>query len=241
MTLIASSILAVEKAGLVDATKMADKGGADWIHLDIMDGHFVPNLTFGPMVVRLIREVSDLPFDAHLMVTNPDDIIPSLLKIGVEYITVHQEPCVHIHRTLSMIRDGGAKAGVALNPGTPMETLMSILPMIDLIVVMAVNPGFAGQKHIPETPKKVARVSQIARKLGWEGLIQVDGGINTETAGEVVLAGADCLVGGASVYRRKKEGQSGADLDYAEQIKMNIEALRIACNIAIESGVDPYK
>ncbi len=241
MTLISPSILAVENASLTDATKWAAEGGADWIHLDVMDGHFVPNLTYGPPVIKLCREVTDIPFDAHLMVTNPDDLIPELLGIGCEYITVHQEACVHLHRTLSHIRDGGAKAGVALNPATPVELLVDILPMLDLIVIMAVNPGFAYQKHIPETVQKVARLSEMTSRIEWPGHIQVDGGINVETIGAMVVAGTDVLVAGGGVFKRRTKGQQGYKDDYSEHVRMNIYDLKVACQVAIEEGVDPYK
>jgi len=241
MTLIAPSILAVENASLFDAAKWAADGGADWIHLDVMDGHFVPNLTYGPPVIKLCRKVTDIPFDAHLMVTDPDDIIPELLDIGCEYISVHQEACVHLHRTISQIKDGGAKAGVALNPATPVELLMDILPMLDMVVIMAVNPGFAYQKHIPETAEKVARFSDMARKIEWPGLVQIDGGINVDTAGAMIVAGADALVAGGAVFGRRKEGQKGYKDSYPEQVRMNIYDLKVACQVAIEEGIDPYK
>ncbi len=241
MVLISPSILAVKSESLISATSMAEKGGADWIHLDLMDGHFVPNLTYGPPVVKLVRPASKLPFDAHLMVTNPELLIPDLLEIGTEYISVHQEACVHLHKILSQIRDGGAKAGVALNPATPVETLVDVLPFIDLITVMAVNPGFAYQDHIEGTAVKVARIAALARKREWQGMIEVDGGINVGNVGELVLAGADVLVAGGSAFRRRKKGEPGADADYATQIKMNIQDLRTECKVAIEEGVDPYK
>jgi len=241
MVLISPSILAVDKASLWDATRMAEKGGADWIHLDIMDGHFVPNLTYGPPVVKLCRASTKLPMDAHLMVTNPDDLIPDLLEMGCDYISVHQEACLHLHRTLMSISEGGAKSGVALNPATPIETILDILPIIDLVIIMAVNPGFAGQKHIPESADKVARLTEKARSRDWKGLVQVDGGVNVDTAGNLVLAGADCLVAGAAVFRRRTEAREGDIEEYGEQVKQNIEDLRTACQVAIESGLDPYK
>ena len=241
MVLISPSILAIEKAGLCDATRMAEKGGADWIHLDIMDGHFVPNLTYGPPIVRLCREYSKLPFDAHLMVANPDNFIPELLDIGCEYITVHQETCVHLHKTITSIKKGDRRAGVALNPATPVETLTDILPIIDMVVIMAVNPGFAWQQHIPESPRKVARFAEMARRMEWKGLIQVDGGVNVDTAGDLVLAGTDCLVAGAAAFKRRKKAKAGDIEDYAKQVKQNIDDLRTACRVAIEEGLDPYK
>ena len=226
MVLISPSILAADPGKLADAVVLADRGGADWIHLDIMDGHFVPNLTYGPAIVKALRGLTELPFDAHLMVTNPDELIPQFLEIGCQYIAVHQEACIHLHRTISMIRDGGCKAGVSLNPATPIEMVLEILPELDFVVIMGVNPGFAGQKHIPGTAEKVSRLSGIARDRDWEGLIQIDGGVSPENVASLVLAGADCLVAGAGAFRRRKKGEIGFDSDYAEQVKLNIEDLR---------------
>lgn len=241
MVLIAPSILATKEDSLRNAMEMAEKGGADWIHLDLMDGHFVPNLTYGPPVVKLLRPYSKLPFDAHLMTTDPGLWIPELLEIGVEYISVHQEACIHLHRVLTQIREGGAKAGVALNPATSIDTLYEVLPLLDYVLIMAVDPGFAYQDHIDGTGKKVVRLAHMGREKGWRGLIQVDGGINAENAGDMVLAGADVLVAGGSAYRKRKENEPGYGADYATQIQLNIEDLKTACAVAIETGVDPYK
>jgi ribulose-phosphate 3-epimerase len=241
MVIIAPSILAIKQESLINAARMAEGAGADWIHLDLMDGHFVPNLTYGPPIVELIKPASKLPFDAHLMTTDPELWIPALLEIGIEYISVHQEACTHLHRVVSQIRDGGAKAGVALNPATCVETLYEMLPIMDYVLIMAVNPGFAYQKHIEGTADKVARFAHMAREREWKGLIEVDGGITDSNIGSMVIAGADALVAGGSAYRRREKGEPGADSDYATQVKMNIHDLKIACDVAIESGLDPYK
>jgi len=241
MTMIAPSILAVQDKGLVEGAVIAHEVGAEFVHLDIMDGHFVPNLTYGPPVIRLIRKECKGVFDAHLMVTNPDDIIPELLDIGCEWITVHQEACLHLHRTLTHIREGGAKAGVALNPATPINTIEDILPMIDLICVMSVNPGFAFQKHIEGSAEKISKLSSMVRQAGWKGMIMVDGGVDASNAGSLVLAGADILVAGGAAFRMRKKGEEGHGLSYKEQVRLNIQDLRTACDVAVETGVDPYK
>src|SRR5690625_3423489 len=155
MTKIAPSILSADFAKLGEEIKDVERGGADYIHVDVMDGHFVPNITIGPLIVEAIRPVTELPLDAHLMIENPDQYIPAFAKAGADIITVHQEACTHLHRTIQLIRDNGVKAGVVINPATPAELLLPILKDIDMVLIMTVNPGFGGQKFIPETVNKI--------------------------------------------------------------------------------------
>lgn len=211
MTVIAPSILSADFADLKNEIQRLAEAEADMIHLDIMDGHFVPNLTFGPAVVKAIRPYASLPFDVHLMVSNPDDLIPCFAKAGADIITVHAEACPHLDKTLAEIRKLGCKAGVSLNPSTPENALEYVLDKLDQILVMCVNPGFGGQKFIPAQLEKIACVKKMID--GRSILIEVDGGINPLTAAEAVAAGADILVAGTAVF----EGG-----DYAK----NIAALR---------------
>ncbi len=199
--LVAPSILSADFANLASEIKRAEDGGADWIHVDVMDGHFVPNLTIGPPVVAAIKANSKLPLDVHLMITDPDKYLESFVSAGADFLTVHIEACTHLQRTLSAIRKLGAKAGVALNPHTPPAHLEYVLDDIDLVLVMSVNPGFGGQRFIPAAVEKVAAVRKMFDQRGHKGVhVSVDGGINPETARTVVCAGADVLVAGKSVY-----------------------------------------
>lgn len=198
---IAPSILSADFTRLGEDIKKAEAGGADWIHVDVMDGHFVPNITIGVPVVRSIRPITKLPLDVHLMIERPDDYIEAFAKVGADYITVHAEAATHLQRTLSHIRSIGKKAGVALNPATPESVLEYVLADIDLVLVMTVNPGFGGQKFISEVVPKITRIRKMFDDAGFKDvLISVDGGINDDTAAQVVKAGANVLVAGSSVY-----------------------------------------
>ena len=198
---IAPSILSADFARLAEALKQAEDGGADWIHVDVMDGHFVPNLTIGAPVVKALRKETKLPLDVHLMIEKPEQLIEDFVAAGADYLTVHVEAATHLHRTIQQIRELGAKPGVSLNPATPISALMEILPYVDLVLVMSVNPGFGGQKFIPTSTAKIAELKQLLddRSL-WGVEIEVDGGVTPATAPEVVAAGASVLVAGAAVF-----------------------------------------
>jgi len=201
---VAPSILSADFARLGDAVTAAAEAGADWIHVDIMDGHFVPNITIGPPVVAALRRVTRLPLDVHLMIEHPDRYIDAFADAGADLITVHQEAGVHLHRTVETIRARGVRPGVAINPATPVGALEDILPFIDLVLVMTVNPGFGGQRFIANSLRKIAAVRDALAHLGSAGVeIEVDGGIAPDTAGAVVQAGATVLVAGAAVFNER--------------------------------------
>ena len=197
---LAPSILSADFARLGEQVRAAGEGGAAVIHVDIMDGHFVPNLTLGPPVVKSLRKATDLPLDCHLMIEDPDDFIPVFAEAGADWISVHQEACRHLNRTLHHIKDHNCLAGVVINPATPVETLSEVLDLIDYVLVMSVNPGFGAQKFIPSTAHKIRRLAQIRAQRGLSYRIEVDGGVALDTVAEVVQAGAEILVAGNAVF-----------------------------------------
>lgn len=197
---IAPSILSADFANLEDAVRAAEDAGADYIHVDVMDGHFVPNITVGPPVVASLRRVTRLPLDVHLMIESPDRYLHDFVAAGSTILTVHVETCPHLHRTVQLIRQLGASPGVTLNPATSLETVREILPYVDQVLVMTVNPGFGGQTYIPTMTDKIARLARMIVESGSEAEIEVDGGIDANTAPEVVAAGARVLVAGSAIY-----------------------------------------
>ncbi|WP_301860650.1 ribulose-phosphate 3-epimerase [uncultured Megasphaera sp.] len=201
MSMIGPSILSADFSRLAEEIQDVTQKGADYIHLDLMDGHFVPNLTFGVPVIAALRKTTALPFDAHLMVEHPETYIDGLAKAGVQYVTVHQEACVHLDRVLQQIREAGMKGGVALNPATPVSTLSCVAGQLDMILIMSVNPGFGGQKFIPYALQKIADAKELLQQAGnTEAVIEVDGGVNARTADAVKKAGATWLVAGSAVF-----------------------------------------
>ncbi|XJZ28455.1 ribulose-phosphate 3-epimerase [Bacillota bacterium Lsc_1132] len=208
MVKIAPSILSADFAKLAEEIVDVEKGGADFIHVDVMDGHFVPNITIGPLVVEAIRPITKLPLDVHLMIENPDQYIEAFAKAGADYITVHVEACRHLHRTIHYIKSFGVKAGVVLNPATPVESIHHIIADVDMVLVMSVNPGFGGQKFIPEALEKIRQVKDMAEQKGLGLDIEVDGGVNAETAKLCIEAGATVLVAGSAVYNQKDRSKA---------------------------------
>lgn len=210
---IAPSILSADFAKLGEEVIEVERGGADWIHVDVMDGHFVSNLTFGPLVMGAIAPLTKLPLDVHLMIENPELYIPAFAKAGAHVITVHAEACVHLHRVLHLIKEHGVKAGVALNPATPLSAIREIIEDVDLVLIMTVNPGFGGQAFIPATLRKLRELKKWKRELGLEQLrVEVDGGITADTAPLVVEAGADVLVAGNAVFGQADRKQAIANI-----------------------------
>jgi ribulose-phosphate 3-epimerase len=197
---LAPSILSADFAHLSQQVEAALAGGASVVHVDIMDGHFVPNLTIGPVVVKSLRKATRVPLDCHLMIENPDQYIPDFAAAGADWISVHQEACRHLNRTLHLIKSHDCLAGVVINPATPVETLSEVLDIVDYVLVMSVNPGFGGQEFIPGTLHKMKKLTEIRAARGYSYRIEVDGGVALETVGEVVRAGAEILVAGNAVF-----------------------------------------
>ncbi len=202
MKLLAPSILSADFSNLAQQIRYAEIGGADIIHCDIMDGKFVPTITFGPMVIKAVKRTTKLPIDVHLMIEDPDNFIEEFISAGADYISVHQENVIHLHRTITRIKELGAKAGVVLNPATPVSTLSNILEFIDFVLIMSVNPGFGGQKFIESSIKKIRRLSEIRSEMNLEFQIEIDGGINPENIKRVSDAGCDMFVIGSSIFNQ---------------------------------------
>jgi ribulose-phosphate 3-epimerase len=212
LKIVAPSILAADFTALRSEIEKVEQAGADWIHCDVMDGAFVPNISFGAFVVEAAKRCTNLPLDTHLMIREPDKYIKSFIDAGATHITVHQEECQHLHRTVELIHSLGAKAGVSLNPATPVSTLEEILPMLDLVLIMSVNPGFGGQKFIESSVEKVRKLNAMREALNPDLLISIDGGINEHNAARVRAVGADVLVAGSAVFRAKNPADAIAKL-----------------------------
>jgi len=203
MVKIAPSILSADFSRLGDEIKAVEDAGADWIHVDVMDGHFVPNITIGPPVVESIRKVTDLPLDVHLMIENADGYIKSFSEAGADILTVHAEACPHLNRTLQLIREHKVKAGVVLNPATPLSSLEEVLHELDMVLLMTVNPGFGGQSFIPSMLDKISNLSDIMSNYEDEIELQVDGGVKPDNAGDIKESGATILVAGSAIFNSK--------------------------------------
>lgn len=209
---VAPSLLSADFTRLADALRICEDGSAGFIHVDVMDGHFVPNLTYGPPVIAALKRETDIPLDVHLMITNAESTIPWYLDAGADMITVHVEACYHLHRALAAIREGGAQCGVVLNPATPVASLREIITEVDMVLLMSVNPGYGGQSFIDRSVEKVAELVDLCRLRGAEPLIQVDGGINVHTAKLVAEQGADVLVAGNAVFKAVDPAQAIRDI-----------------------------
>ncbi|KGP92815.1 ribulose-phosphate 3-epimerase [Pontibacillus chungwhensis BH030062] len=208
MTKIAPSILSADFAKLGEEIKDIEQGGAEYVHVDVMDGHFVPNITIGPLIVDAIKPHTNLPLDVHLMIENPDQYIPQFASAGADIISVHQEACPHLHRTIQLIKSTGVKAGVVINPATPVEMIKSVLPDVDLVLLMTVNPGFGGQQFIENVVPKIKEVANLREEFGYNFEIEVDGGVKEGTAQTCVEAGADVLVAGSAVFNKENRGEA---------------------------------
>ena len=210
MKRIAPSILSADFTKLGEEIKAVEDAGADWIHVDVMDGHFVPNISMGPMIVEAAKRVTELPLDVHLMIENPDRFIPDFISAGADLISVHAEACTHLNRTVQFIKASGARAGAVLNPATPIQAVQWILEDIDYVLIMSVNPGFGGQEFISNSLEKIRQLKKRVQSLGSPVMIQVDGGVNKRTIKDIALAGGDVFVAGSAIF--------GSD-DYKETIR----------------------
>jgi ribulose-phosphate 3-epimerase len=215
--LIAPSILAADFARLADEVAAVERAGADFLHIDVMDGHFVPNLTIGPPIVAALRKVTKMPLDVHLMITNADAFIAEFAEAGADYLTVHVEACTHLHRTVQFIKEHGVKAGVTLNPATSLSTIEEILPDIDVVLIMSVNPGFGGQTFITSCLQKISSARAMIDRVGSRALLEVDGGVKIDNAARVLAAGADVLVAGSAIFSSRDYAATIAGMRAAGQ------------------------
>lgn len=211
MKLIAPSILSADFSRLGEEIESVEKAGADWIHVDVMDGHFVPNITMGPLVVEAARRVTSLPIDVHLMIENADRFIPDFAKAGASLISVQVEACTHLNRTIQLIKELGVKPGVVLNPATPLSAIEWVLEYIDFVLIMSVNPGFGGQAFIRNSMNKIKTLSKMIKGKGLSTLIEIDGGVNKDTIRDISIAGADVFVAGSAIF---------GSMDYKKTIKL---------------------
>ena len=212
MALIAPSILSADLSRLDQQIRLVEMGGADWIHCDIMDGHFVPNITFGPVLVKAVRKVTRLPVDVHLMIENPDKFLEDFKKAGADHILVHQEEVIHLNRTINKIKELGMKAGVVINPATPVNTLRDIAEYMDMLLIMSVNPGFGGQSFIPNSIRKIKEAVQLRKEFNADFKIEIDGGIDKDTIVPAFEAGVDIFVSGSSIFKSDNITAATAEL-----------------------------
>jgi ribulose-phosphate 3-epimerase len=212
MALLAPSILSADFSNLHQQIRLVEIGGADWIHCDVMDGHFVPNISFGSVIVKAAKSSSVLPLDVHLMIENADDYIKGFVNAGAVYITVHQEAVIHLNRTITRIKEFGAKAGVSINPSTPVAALKDIVEEIDLLLIMSVNPGFGGQSFIKSSLRKIEEAAKLRSKMNSNFLIEVDGGISINNVKDILDAGADVIVAGSSIFKADNISAAATEL-----------------------------
>ena len=201
MKILAPSILSADFTNLSQQIRLVEMAGADWIHCDVMDGHFVPNITFGPFIVEAVKRITNLPLDVHLMIENPELYVQDFIQAGADYITVHVEEVIHLNRLVNQIKELGAKAGVVINPSTPVQSIKDVAEYIDLLLIMTVNPGFGGQKFIPNSIRRIHEAVELREKFHAKFLIEVDGGINNQNIKAVSDAGVDVFVAGASIFK----------------------------------------
>lgn len=212
MTILAPSILSADLSNLAQQIRLVEMGGADWIHCDIMDGHFVPNITFGPILVEAVKKSTHLPIDVHLMIENPDKFIPDFVKAGANYVSVHFEEVIHLNRTINYIKSLGAKAGVVVNPSTPIHLLKDIAEYIDLLLIMTVNPGFGGQSFISNSNRRIKEAVKLRNEMNAKFLIEIDGGVSNKTITDARSAGADVFVAGSSIFHSENITASTIEL-----------------------------